>query len=176
MSESLHEHAPSPQRAVSFNGRFLGFILLAGLLAAGGWLGYRAWVDEQQRLVREQVVAEQTKAAEELAAAEAAFGIKVERLSLSSAGYMLDFRYRVKDVDKAGKLMDQHVKPYVLTDSKARLEVPYTPTIGTLKQSTQTPKANHVYFALIANPARMVKSGDLVTLVMGEFKSRVKVQ
>jgi hypothetical protein len=134
-------------------------VLIAAAILAGtaGWLWHREQLAREARASR--------------AAAEAAFGIKVERLGLSAAGYMLDLRYRVTDAAKAAPLLDRKVKPYVLAGTDMRLEVPQTPTVGTLKQSTRTPREGQIYFAMLANPGKVLKSGDRVTLVMGDFKA-----
>jgi hypothetical protein len=149
--------------------RLLGLTLALTLAASGGWAAYQHHAAQQEQ-------ARQAAVADELAKAETAFGIHVERLSVTAAGYMLDLRYRVTDVAKAAPLLDQKVRPHIVTGSQARLEVPQTPTVGTLKQSTKNPKAGQIYFAMVANPGKMVKSGDEVTVVMGDFKASVKVR
>lgn len=149
--------------------RLLGLVLVLTLLSGGGWVTFRHYQTQQEQ-------ARLASQAEELAKAEAALGIKVERLSLTAAGYMLDFRYRVTDVGKAAPLLDQKVRPYVLTDQQTRLEVPQTPTVGTLKQSTKAPQAGQIYFAMIANPGKTLKAGDRVTLVMGDFKANLMIR
>lgn len=143
-------------------------VILAILLLLGG----RGLAQRNQL---QQMQARQAAQAEALSAAEANFGIKVVRLSPAAAGYMLDLRYRVLDPVKAKPLLDQKVRPHLLIGEHTRLEVPQTPTVGTLKQSTMTPKAGQTYFAMIANPGKRVQPGDDVTLVMGDFAAPVVV-
>jgi len=108
-------------------------------------------------------------AAAERRAHEDACGIRVEALRLSAAGYMLDFRYRVTDPAKAAPLLDGRQRPY-LTDAKgAKLGVPDTPILGSLRQTARNGKVApaHTYFVLFANPGKYLHPGDRVTLVAG---------
>lgn len=100
-------------------------------------------------------------------------GIKIHGLVLSSAGYMLDLRYRVIDVEKAAPLMDRKVKPYLLVVATgARLEIPDTPKVGMLRQM---PRNNDVvkkrdYFIMFANPGHRLHEGDKVDLFVGDTR------
>jgi hypothetical protein len=97
------------------------------------------------------------------------WGIRIDGLRLTAAGYMLDFRYRVVDARKAAPLFARKVKP-VLTDeaSGARLAVPVPPKTGALRNS-DAPKAGRTYFMFFANPGRFVAAGKLVTVTIGDF-------
>jgi hypothetical protein len=99
-------------------------------------------------------------------------GIRVEALRLSAAGYILDFRYRVVDPAKAAPLLDGKQRPYLLDVRGAKLGVPDTPILGSLRQTQRNGKVStdHSYFILFANPARYLRSGDGVTLVVGDAK------
>jgi len=100
-------------------------------------------------------------------------GIVVSGIRLSSVGYMLDFRYRVVDTDKAAPLMDAKVKPYMLVASGARLDIPNTPKLGMLRQrprNNAVMKKNREYFIMFSNLGRRLQSGDKVTVVVGETK------
>jgi hypothetical protein len=100
------------------------------------------------------------------------WGIKVMGIRRSSAGYMLDFRYRVLQPDKARLLLNRRVKPYLIVeDSGAELQVPVSPKIGPLRQSSDKVYADRNYFMLFGNPGRRVKSGDKVTVVVGDFRA-----
>lgn len=138
---------------------------LAALLVALGLAGLTTiWQQERTRSAQRALT-------EQRARAEAEWGVHVERLSLSAGGYMLDFRYRVTDAAKASPLLDPRAKSSVIPEGKeARLEVPQTPTVGTLKQSTRHVQNGQVYFALFANPAKLVRAGDRVTVAIGDFK------
>jgi len=104
----------------------------------------------------------------------ASLGIEVSGLRLSSAGYMLDFRYRVKDPEKATALMSSKIKPYLLVESTGeKLQIPDTPKLGLLRQRPRNnamAKKDHEYFMMFSNMGRRLQSGDKVTVVVGETK------
>jgi hypothetical protein len=99
------------------------------------------------------------------------WGVRVVGLRLTAAGYMLDFRYRVVDAEKAKPIFDRRTKP-VLIDATtgARLVVPVPPKTGALR-SSNTPIAGRTYFMFFANPGRFLKPGSRVTVVIGAFKA-----
>ena len=97
------------------------------------------------------------------------WGIETLGVNLSAAGYMLDFRYRVTDPEKARLLMDGGAKPYLVDQATgARMRVPSPPKIGPLRQKPRKPIAGRTYFVLFANPGRYIKAGNKVTVVMGD--------
>lgn len=97
------------------------------------------------------------------------WGVEIVFVRQTSAGYMLEFRYRVLDADKAEPLFDRQVKP-VLThvESGARMIVPTPAKTGALRNSNP-PLDDHTYWMFFANPAKFVKPGDLVTIEIGDF-------
>ena len=100
------------------------------------------------------------------------WGVKVIGLRPSAAGYMLDFRYRILDAKKAAKLVNRKTKTYLIVEKDgSMLRVPVTSKLGPLRQSAQYAKENRNYFMFFANPKKHVKSGDLVTVVIGDFKA-----
>ncbi len=101
-----------------------------------------------------------------------AAGIRVEALRLSAAGYILDFRYRVVDPAKAAPLLDGKQRPYLLDGRGAKLGVPDTPILGSLRQTSRNGKVStaHSYFILFANPGKYLHAGDSVTLVVGDAR------
>lgn len=107
----------------------------------------------------------------ESAQLEEKWGIKVLGLRQSANGYMLDFRYRVLDADKAAPLFDRKVKPQLIDQATgATFAVPEPPKVGALR-NTRKPVANKNYFIIFANPANYVKKGNKVTVVIGEFRA-----
>lgn len=104
--------------------------------------------------------------------AEADLGIRVEGLRLSAAGYVLDLRYRVQDAAKAAPLLDGKQRPVLVDDRGAVLGVPRTPILGSLRQTSRNGKVStdHTYFVLFANPAKYLRPGDRVTLVVGDAR------
>jgi hypothetical protein len=84
---------------------------------------------------------------------------------------MLDFRYRVLDTTKAAPLFARRTKPVLLhAASGARLGVPRPPTTGPLRNSNP-PIPDRTYFMFFANPGRLIKQGDTVTVVIGDFRA-----
>lgn len=101
----------------------------------------------------------------------AQWGVEVTAVRLSANGYLVDFRYKVLDPDKAVKLSDRHAKPYLLDpETGAKLVVPKSPKIGPLRQTAQKPEAGRVYFTLFANVGKVVKRGSKVTVAIGDCR------
>ena len=99
-------------------------------------------------------------------------GIRPEALRLSAAGYVLDFRYRVVDPARAAPLLDGRKRPFLVDGRGASLGVPDTPILGSLRQTSRNGKVatDHSYFIIFANPGKYLRSGDRVTLVVGDSK------
>lgn len=99
------------------------------------------------------------------------WGIQVVAMRLSAAGYMLDFRYRVLDADKATSLLARKVRPELTVQATGKqLAVPTPPKLGPMRQTTRNVKADTDYFIFFGNPARQVKSGDKVNIRIGELE------
>lgn len=104
---------------------------------------------------------------------EAAWGIQVEGLRLSAAGSMLDFRYRVLDPKKAAALLDGKTQPSLLDAAHgATLGVPDTPVLGRIRQTSRNNQiaTDRTYFIMFGNPGKVLRSGDKVTLLLGQVK------
>jgi hypothetical protein len=102
---------------------------------------------------------------------EDAWGVKVLGIRLSAEGYMLDFRYRVLDPEKAMPLFDRKHKPYLVDESTgAVFVVPEPPKVGALR-NTRKPLRDRNYFIMFANPGQYMKKGKMVTVVIGDFKA-----
>jgi hypothetical protein len=99
------------------------------------------------------------------------WGIQVSSVFLSGGGNLVDFRYKVVDPVKAAALTKPENKPTLINQtSGAKLLVPSTPKVGQLRQTTRQPVAGKLYFMLFANTRHHVKSGDKVTIAMGDFR------
>jgi hypothetical protein len=99
------------------------------------------------------------------------WGVDVVGVRLVSSDWMLEFKYRVLDADKAAPLLDQHVKPYLVDDaSGARLAVPAMENVGELRQHT-TPDPNRIYFMIFGNAEKIVPRGGHVSVVIGQFQA-----
>jgi hypothetical protein len=102
---------------------------------------------------------------------EEKWGVKVLYIKQSAGGYMLDFRYKVTDAEKASPLFDRKIKPYLIDQaSGAKFLVPESPKVGALRQ-TRKPVAEKNYFIIFANPGKYIKNGNKVTVVIGDFKA-----
>ncbi len=104
------------------------------------------------------------------------WGIEIECLRLASSGYMLEFRYRILDANKAQPLFDRASRPLLRDDASAfESVVPSPPTTGSLR-STYDAKAGRTYFMFFANPSRFLKPGSTATVTIGAFSvSRIPV-
>jgi hypothetical protein len=97
------------------------------------------------------------------------WGVELLYVRETSANYMLEFRYKVLDADKAKPLFERQTKP-VLTHVRtgAKLIVPTPAKTGALRNSNP-PKTGKVYWMFFANPRKLVKPGDRVNIDIGEF-------
>jgi hypothetical protein len=122
-----------------------------------------------EQAAQQAVAAEQT-ASRQKQLLEEQWGVEIQGVRLTAAEYMLDFRYRVLDADKAAPILDRHIKPHVIVERTGyKLQVPISSKLGPLRQTQSHPQAGRNYYAFFANPARHVKRGDLITVVVGDF-------
>lgn len=99
-----------------------------------------------------------------------AWGVDVVGVKPVSSGYMLRFEYRIVDPAKAKPLNDEHNRAYLIDQrSGARLAVPAMENVGELRQ-TGTPETDRTYFIIFGNPGRLVKKGERVSVVIGNFR------
>lgn len=104
---------------------------------------------------------------------EKSWGIDVCRMNLSAVGYMLDFRFKVVDPNKAAPLLSRNTEPYIIDEkSGTKLIVPKPPKVGALRQKADKPLKNKIYYVMFANPGRLIKQEDRVTVVIGDFKAQ----
>jgi hypothetical protein len=102
------------------------------------------------------------------------WGIEVIGINRTMASYMLDFQFRVVDLDKALPLFDARVSPYVLAERTGiRLPVPMAEKIGALRPTNRGKniKAGKTYHILFANPDSHMKPGETAAVVIGDFKA-----
>ena len=103
------------------------------------------------------------------------WGVEVVALRLTGNNYMLDFRYKVLDPEKAATLFERANTPvHIHNETGAKLEVPRPAKTGPLR-STNPPQAGRTYFMLFSNPG-VVHAGDEVTVEIGDFKADVVVE
>lgn len=91
--------------------------------------------------------------------------ITVTAVRLSAAGYMIDVRYRVLDVERAWHAFNRKQRPLMHHEtSGSTLIVPAPAYVGPLVQTSERPKPDRIYFIFFANPGRLVQAGDRVTI------------
>ncbi|MBN1270214.1 MAG: hypothetical protein JXB04_11555 [Kiritimatiellae bacterium] len=121
---------------------------------------------------RMQAAGESGPAPAESASSVADWGVEIVGVRLSAAGRMIDFRYRVTDADKAMALLGPENKAYLVDqENGVRLYVPNTPKLGPLRQTAKGGAAvGRTYFTLFSNLGGLVRAGDKVTIVIGDFR------
>jgi len=102
---------------------------------------------------------------------EGKWGIRPLSMRQTAKGYMLDFRYRITDAEKAAPLFSPKIKPYIIDQaSGAVMAVPDVPKLGSMR-STRKPVKDKNYAILFANPGQYIKPGNKVTVVIGDFRA-----
>lgn len=97
------------------------------------------------------------------------WGIEILFMRATAAGYMLEFRYRVLDPEKAAPLFVRKTKPLLIhQQTGAELIVPTPAKTGALRNSDM-PIADRHYWMFFSNPQKIVQPGDRVNLQIGEF-------
>ncbi len=101
------------------------------------------------------------------------WGVELISLRLTAAGYMIDFRFKVLDVGKSKVFFNSQVKPQLVVEkSNAKLPVPMAAKVGAFRTTDRgrNIKPDRIYYIVFANPDAHVKSGEAVTMVVGDFK------
>jgi hypothetical protein len=97
----------------------------------------------------------------------------VDSLSVKSveSGEIIRFAYRVLEPAKAQTLNDKRAEPSLI-DPRAgvSLVIPSLEKVGKLRQSS-TPVAGKSYWMAFSNKRRLVKRGDHVNVVIGQFRA-----
>ncbi len=101
---------------------------------------------------------------------EEQWGIQVKGIRLTAAGYMLDFRYHVTDSEKASAILNRQLNATLIhQESKTVMHVPRT-RLGPMRQTSVKPPEDRDYLMFFANQNGLVKPGDKVTVIIGDFK------
>lgn len=97
------------------------------------------------------------------------WGIEILYVRQTAAGYMLEFRYKVVDSEKAKPLFLRQTKPLLThVESGAKLIVPTPAKTGALRNSNP-PLADRTYWMFFANPGKLVQPGQHVNIEIGDF-------
>jgi len=98
------------------------------------------------------------------------WGVEVMNVRQTAAGYMLEFRYKVLDAEKAKPLFERRTRPVLIhAETGAKLIVPTPAKTGALRNSN-LPLAGRTYWMFFANPGKLVKPGEHVSIEIGEFR------
>ena len=99
------------------------------------------------------------------------WGIDSLGVKLVESGALVRFTWRVLDPERAKVLNDKKLEP-ALIDPRAgvSLVVPVMEKIGQLRQSAP-PEAGKSYWMVFSNKGRLVKRGDRVNVVIGQFRA-----
>lgn len=104
-----------------------------------------------------------------------AWGVQIISTGFADTGYWLEFRFRVLDPDKAAPLFDGMSDPYLQSDAdkKVKLEVPEAERADAqpVTHRERNVQAGKIYSIMFANPKGLVKPGQKVTVVAGEFRA-----
>lgn len=97
------------------------------------------------------------------------WGVDSLQVKWVESGEIIRFNYRVLDPAKAKVLNDKRAEP-ALIDPRAgvQLVVPSMENIGQLRQSGEF-ETGKSYWMAFSNKGRLVKRGDRVNVVIGEF-------
>ena len=101
------------------------------------------------------------------------WGVEVLGMRRTAAGNFLDFRFKVLDADKALPLFDHRIKPHIVAErSNIKLPVPMAAKVGAFRPTNRGKniKPDKTYYMIFGNPDRHVKAGEMVTVVIGDFK------
>ncbi len=96
-----------------------------------------------------------------------AWGIEPIHVRLTGAAYMIEFRYKILDAEKASMLSSRKRTdfPYMRAlKGNVLLSVPYGPTVGYLKSNRKFHKLGKNYIALFSNEGQYLLRGDKVKI------------
>jgi hypothetical protein len=99
------------------------------------------------------------------------WGVDSLSVKWTESGEVIRFKYRVLDANKAKVLNDKKNEPSLIDpQAGVKLVVPSLEKVGQLRQSS-TPEEGKSYWMAFSNKGRLVKRGDHVTVVIGQFRA-----
>jgi hypothetical protein len=102
---------------------------------------------------------------------ELVWGVDSLSVKWTESGEVIRFAYRVLDPNKAKVLNDKKFEPSLVDPAKGvKLVVPSLEKVGQLRQSS-TPESGKSYWMAFSNKGRLVKKGDHVDVLIGQFKA-----
>jgi hypothetical protein len=97
------------------------------------------------------------------------WGVDSLAVKWGESGEVIRFTYHVLDADKAKVLNDKKFEPSLIDpQAGVKLVVPAMENVGQLRQSAP-PEAGKSYWMVFSNKGRLVKRGDHVSVVIGDF-------
>jgi hypothetical protein len=104
---------------------------------------------------------------------EAVWGIAAPNVKAVESGVILRFSYTVLDPVKAKPLNDKKLSPFLESPEKrVRLVVPSMEKVGQLRQAPEKIEAGKSYWMAFSNSGRLLKPGDHVDVVIGNFRAQ----
>ena len=99
------------------------------------------------------------------------WGVDSLSVKLTESGQIVRFSWRVLDPQLAKPLSEKEAKPS-LVDPQAgvSLVVPTLENIGLMRQAS-TPESGKSYWMAFSNKGRIVKKGDRVNVLIGQFRA-----
>jgi hypothetical protein len=98
-----------------------------------------------------------------------AWGVEQLRVQRTASGALIRFSYRVVDAQKAKSVHEKKAEPHLLgLRSHVMLSVPSLENVGALRQ-TEAITAGKDYWILFSNKGDLVKAGDRVDVIIGDF-------
>ena len=93
------------------------------------------------------------------------WGIEPVHMRLTAAGYMIEFRYKIVDTERALILSDRKDFPCLQSlKSSFKLSVPFGATVGFLKSNRRFIKKGKNYIAMFSNEGKHLLQGDKVKI------------
>jgi hypothetical protein len=138
----------------------VALLVLLGSLALGVAPGCQGVAAQEPRLDARQQL-------------EARWGVHVVGLRRSAGGFMLEFRFRVTDPERARPLFARGVPAYALDrKSGTRLAVPDFPKAGPLRSRfIGAASSDQLHYVMFSNADLRVRPGDRVAVVIGGFQA-----
>ena len=103
-------------------------------------------------------------------AIEQQYGVSILGVRMTAAGHMIDFRYRVLDTSKAGRLIRPKMGLALIDQAtKAEMSVPVMEKVGALKQTRSHLFPDRTYSVIFSNRAGVVKPGSKVSIQFGDL-------
>jgi hypothetical protein len=97
------------------------------------------------------------------------WGIDKMKVSYTSSGNLIRFSYRVSDAQLAKPLASKEDTPMLVgVRSRAVLQIPVMDKVGALRQAT-APEVGHEYWMMFSNKGNLVRPGDRVNVIIGQF-------